>query len=73
MTESQSPSQRKIKLRNPTVSKRIEIDKDDALAWMGLAILSTYFGYSIEQTMNRTLNPEMNRLANDLRTYLQDQ
>lgn len=77
MVKSQNLSQKKPKLRNSATSniasKPIEMDNDDIVAWMGLVTLSSYFGVSFEQAMNRALNPAMKKLVSDLRTYLQDQ
>lgn len=72
MSKPQSLLQKEPRLQKPTISKRIEIDKDDAAAWMGLAILSNYFGFHFEQKMSRTLNLEMNRLMNNILINLQN-
>jgi len=61
------------KVEKETASSCVKIDKDDADAWTGLAIMSLYFGSFFEQKMNCTLNPVMKKIANDFYMFFQDQ
>lgn len=73
MEQPQSLSQKDPAFPKRTASNCTEVDNDDDAVWIGLAALSTYLGFSFEQTMNHTLNPVIKRLVGELRTSLQDQ
>lgn len=70
-------SNQEITARGPAVlnrnaPKRTKVGKHDVAVFMGLAALSNYFGFSFEQAMNRTLNPEIKKIVGKLHTSLQD-
>ena len=73
MKQSQSLLQEDPVFAECTAPKRTEIDKDDVVVWTGLAALSTYFGISFEQAMNRSLNPVIKKIVGEFRTSLQDE
>lgn len=57
---------------NRNAAKRAKVDKHDVAVFAGLTALSNYFGFSIEQAMNRTLNPEIKKIVGRLHRSLQD-
>ncbi len=56
-----------------TPRKDIDVNKDDIVMWMGLAALSAHFGFSVEKTTNRILNPAIKKIVNALPTHIADQ
>jgi len=51
----------------------VAVDKMDPDTLVGLAALSSYFGLYIEKAFNRTLDPAIKKLFNDLSSHLENQ
>ena len=64
----------KKQLLEQTPDKRPpEVDQDEIDMWMGLAVISAYFGYSIEKATNRILDPAIKKVFKDISAHIKDQ
>ncbi len=51
----------------------LKVDQDDIDMWMGLAVISAYFDFSIEKATNRILDPAIKKIFKDLPAHITDQ
>ncbi len=51
----------------------LKVDQDDIDMWMGLAVISAYFDFSIEKAANRILDPAIKKVFKNLPAHITDQ
>jgi len=73
MDESKNKLDKESMPNEPRDSKPLNVDKMDPDTLVELAAISTYFGFSIEKAFNRTLDPAIKKLFNDLSSHLENQ
>ncbi len=51
----------------------LKVDQDEIDMWMGLAVISAYFGFSIEKATNRILDPAIKKVFKDISAHIKNQ